>query len=607
MRVVKLLGIGAALVALALAAGNVGQVSMAQQSYRNVSCPPTQPYTFCTLDDRGPVAFSPDGLLLATGSALWDVINGRIVRYHGRRGCISLAFSPDGSLLGCTDGARIFWWNVTTGKEVFIYDGSIVAFRQVAFSPDGRWFAASYSSKDNYVRLWDVSAKQEVRSFPARSGLNITSIAFSPNSSMLAVSAEQCCYKKGEIKLWNVHNGSLIREFEDNRYFMEYPNSVAFSPDGQLLIASTQITLIVVWDVATGDVRQYIDLPNAGNPSQGRGTRIVKFVLSPDGNLIAASTCTDTTQYSCKLEGILGAITFLDMNGNLVRTLQIPYPYVYPDYLDFSPDGSLIASDSYPHNNIMLWYVGDLTGAGGPPTQVITVCPSGCNYQSIQKAIDNAPENSLIQINRGIYSEGLSINKSLTLKGAGASQTVLDGYLASRANGIRVTGDAKVRLEGITVRRFDSSGLYADQDASVMVKDCEFLRNAGGVTADDSAQITLIGSAMNDNWSAPGIEASDSSKIIVSNSQIIGNGNVGIVAAISALLTINNSVVSNNRQSGIIVGHSARAWILNNEIYNNSDWGIYAESPYNIVECRGNSVAGNGRGNYNSAAGERCR
>ncbi len=67
----KLIGLGAVLVLLALAAGNSGQVGWAQQQ-REVSCPPTQPNTFCTLSghtrDVWSVAFSPDGLLLASGS-----------------------------------------------------------------------------------------------------------------------------------------------------------------------------------------------------------------------------------------------------------------------------------------------------------------------------------------------------------------------------------------------------------------------------------------------------------------------------------------------------------------------------------------------------------
>lgn len=71
LRAAKLIGLGAALVVLALAAGNVGQVGIAQQ-YQYVGCPPTQPFTYCSLSghtsDVFSVAFSPDGQLLASAS-----------------------------------------------------------------------------------------------------------------------------------------------------------------------------------------------------------------------------------------------------------------------------------------------------------------------------------------------------------------------------------------------------------------------------------------------------------------------------------------------------------------------------------------------------------
>lgn len=48
----------------------------------------------------------------------------------------------------------------------------------------------------------------------------------------------------------------------------------------------------------------------------------------------------------------------------------------------------------------------------------ITVCSSGCNYTTIQYAIDNASSGDIIKIDEGTYNEsGLKINKSLSLIG----------------------------------------------------------------------------------------------------------------------------------------------------------------------------------------------
>ncbi len=119
----KLFGLGAVMVLLALAAGNSGQVGWAQ-GQQEVSCPPTQPNTFCTLsghtDDVLSVAFSPDGRLLASGSwdntiKLWAVASGREVRtLSGHDSWVwSVAFSPDGLLLAsASDDKTIKLWYV---------------------------------------------------------------------------------------------------------------------------------------------------------------------------------------------------------------------------------------------------------------------------------------------------------------------------------------------------------------------------------------------------------------------------------------------------------------------------------------------------------------
>ncbi len=55
---------------------------------------------------------------------------------------------------------------------------------------------------------------------------------------------------------------------------------------------------------------------------------------------------------------------------------------------------------------------------------------AGAPYCRIQAAIDRAPPGATVEIAAGVYElwgESLSIDKSLTLKGAGADRTILDG------------------------------------------------------------------------------------------------------------------------------------------------------------------------------------
>lgn len=110
---------------------------------------------------------------------------------------------------------------------------------------------------------------------------------------------------------------------------------------------------------------------------------------------------------------------------------------------------------------------GGLISAGAQTTH--TVCASGCDFTSIQAAIDAADAGDVIDISAGYYEESmpanwkdLEITKSLTLKGAGSGQTIirLSEFAAPNTalNGLEIRGDnLDVHLEGITFTKKDGA------------------------------------------------------------------------------------------------------------------------------------------------------
>jgi WD40 repeat protein len=66
---------------------------------------------------------------------------------------------------------------------LFTLTGHTNSLFDAAFSPDGAWIATV--SGDQTVKVWDATTGQELWTFPAPDGL--TGVAFSPNSSQLAV------------------------------------------------------------------------------------------------------------------------------------------------------------------------------------------------------------------------------------------------------------------------------------------------------------------------------------------------------------------------------------------------------------------------------------
>jgi predicted outer membrane repeat protein len=79
------------------------------------------------------------------------------------------------------------------------------------------------------------------------------------------------------------------------------------------------------------------------------------------------------------------------------------------------------------------------------------VCPSGCDFDSVQAAVDATATGDTVEIASGVYPAQLTIRgKSLTLQGAGVDETILDGEQTGRV--LVVEGSANVTLRNLTVR-----------------------------------------------------------------------------------------------------------------------------------------------------------
>ncbi len=202
------------------------------------------------------------------------------------------------------------------------------AVATVAFSPDGRLIATSGAKGD--VRLWDCQTHREVRRFKPR-GKRLRRLVFSPNGRLLAGSEHM--WDEPKVCIWDVKEGSLMHELEGYGGFLG--PSLAFSPDGKLLVTPHDDGNVRMWEVASGNLSATL---------KGHTGLVISVAFSPDGKTLA----TGSYERNIKLWNIA--------TQQEVATLDLPGSCLT---LRFSPDGRALAAGSVNGSEtwMLLWHV----------------------------------------------------------------------------------------------------------------------------------------------------------------------------------------------------------------------------------------------------------
>ena len=202
----------------------------------------------------------------------------------------------------------------------------------------------------------------------------------------------------------------------------------------------------------------------------------------------------------------------------------------------------------------------------GCASATITVCHSGCDYTSIQAAVDAADSGDTIEVHSGTYYENVDVNKTLILKGVdtGSGKPVVD----AGGNDSAIT----LSVDGITLEGFKAT-------------------NAGGDFRRPFKNVQMLGfKATNagDGYSFrhyAGIRVTSNNNTITNNMASNNNG-VGIHLTSSSNNTVAGNTISNNNnwEDGIRLDDSSNNTITLNTVSNNSiGIGLYDSCNNNIT------------------------
>ncbi len=253
------------------------------------------------------------------------------------------AFSPDGSTLASINRDLVRLTDVQTGEELKIYHcrlrGSSSLSKKIIFSPDGKTIAVGDRGiihlwnleNDKYKKIYLLDPKQNRRIFDKQYGpLSITRLVFSPNSKLIVSGT-----RGGIVQMWHVETGIELCTFHEGEWFEEARkkkdadllnlkskrpitglvfslngdmlavtslfgktrffkcgdqtliedikvkncDTLAFSPDGTLLINGITSGKIELIELATGDKFTTLD---------GHRNGLSQLAFSPDGKTMAS-------------------------------------------------------------------------------------------------------------------------------------------------------------------------------------------------------------------------------------------------------------------------------------------------------------------------------
>jgi WD40 repeat protein len=204
----------------------------------------------CLLEDQSEVtalSFSPTGNVLAIEwkyepFCLWDIWGHAPLHFVDLGSfCMSLAFSPDGvTLAAATLRPALYLLNVPTGEILTTLLSNKKIIEEIAFSPDGRFFASS--AEDGTNMLWDTDTWTAIKEFSGTLGFSGAQ-GFAANGSLLLIWDKP----NGVIQVWDINRSKELACLTNQ---LSPIAKMCCSADGSRLAIGYRSGVVENWDTS---------------------------------------------------------------------------------------------------------------------------------------------------------------------------------------------------------------------------------------------------------------------------------------------------------------------------------------------------------------------
>lgn len=300
------------------------------------------------------LVYSADGTQLTSGGdnnlvRTWSSDTGApIESFETKAPVLSLALAADGAILsGAADNSLVLWnptpeWTLerTIGN---VNDPAALVDRvtALAFSPDGKQLATGGGepSRSGELKIWNVADGSLARALPDAHSDTIFGLEYSPDGKYLASSGADRF-----VKVFNAATGAHVKSFEGHTHHVL---DVSWKWDGKVLASCGADNVIKFWDFITGDQirttaafgKEITSLGFAGPAARifvGSGDKTVRALNSDNGAVERTFAGTGDFVYSTATSadgriGIAGGqestlFVWLVENAQLLKSLPAPKP-----------------------------------------------------------------------------------------------------------------------------------------------------------------------------------------------------------------------------------------------------------------------------------------